>query len=77
METVSWGELKTKNAVQIQVAAGVRLSHQQSAETAAKRTEDDISNLNEHTQELWVSLLWITCLFLLNTLWFLLNVCLE
>lgn len=29
METVSWGELKTKNAVQIQVAAGVRLSHQQ------------------------------------------------
>lgn len=28
METVSWGELKTKNAVQIQVAAGVCLSHQ-------------------------------------------------
>lgn len=31
METVSWGELKTKNAVQIQVAAGVCLSHQRSA----------------------------------------------
>lgn len=31
METVSWGELKTKNAVQIQVAAGVRLSRRRSA----------------------------------------------
>lgn len=36
METVSWGELKTKNAVQIQVAAGVCLSHQRSADVMAE-----------------------------------------
>lgn len=37
METVSWGELKTKNAVQIQVAAGLRLS----AAVTAKRPGDE------------------------------------
>lgn len=39
METVSWGELKTKNAVQIQVAAGVCLSRQRSAALAVKRRD--------------------------------------
>lgn len=42
METVSWGELKTKSAVQIHVAAGVN--------------GRDLGNLlGEKPRELWVS----------------------
>lgn len=45
METMSWGELKTKNAVQIQVAAGVKLSLQ-GAPTA--RMSEDVSQWEDY-----------------------------
>ena len=52
METMSWGELKTKNAVQIQVPAGVRMSQQRPAGVWGGR--------QEHAQFVTlVSLTWI------------------
>lgn len=70
METVSWGELKTKNAVQIQVAAGVCLSHQRSTALTAEAPVVDVGN----TRELWVSLHWIIFLSPVNTWRFVLSV---
>lgn len=67
METVSWGELKTKNAVQIQVAAGVicPIKHRRRQEAQCR----------EPAQDLWVSSHWILFLVHVKTWWFVLCMC--